>query len=455
MKQTKLFYAKLAILSLLTYLITVACQCGIFVPECTGGSTNQLGKIVYNSLNDISRISNGNYLAVTDSGEIYSASFTEQGELTTSLLYTVPGNPSLFDIGYLPNSNITLIVGANGLILRNVGGSLEWANITSHVNKDLNRIYIQSEEAIYIVGDTATILKSVDLGITWQKLSLGLEINSDLLDVNGTQSTVFVCGDNYTFYKSTDGGETWGWTGLGKRLSTKAEFGYNRIFFYDDSLGYAGGPHGLVLKTTDGGTYWAPQYLENFDEVNDLYFMTPEMGGLVGPNGTTRFTTDGGESWFEDTTVTSYIAGREIKRIVPFGRDYGTVLGTEGLTTFIAPDSTYLDSVVITSVENTNQTIKEFHLYQNYPNPFNPTTKIRYSIPVGTHLPAGRQGRAESVQLKVYDILGKEAATLVNESKQPGIYEVEFDASALPSGVYFYQLTSGSFNVTKKLVLLK
>jgi photosystem II stability/assembly factor-like uncharacterized protein len=448
MKQTKIFYVKLVIFSLLTYLITVACQCGIFIPECTGGSTNQLGKIVYNSLNDISRISNGNYLAVTDSGEIYSASFTEQGELTTSLLYTVPGNPSLFDIGYLPNSNITLIVGTNGLILRNVGGSLEWANITSQVNKDLNRIYIQSEEAIYIVGDTATILKSIDLGITWQKLSLGLEINSDLLDVNGTTSSVFVCGDNYTFYKSKDGGETWGWTGLGKRLSTKSEFGYNRIFFYDDSLGYAGGPHGLVLKTTDGGTYWTPTYLENFDEVNDLYFMSPEMGGLVGPNGTTRFTTDGGESWFEDTTVTSYIAGREIKRIVPFGRDYGTVLGTEGLTTFIAPDLSYLDSIVITSVEHTDLTINEFRLYQSYPNPFNPTTKIRYSIPVGTQ-------SAVSVQLKVYDILGRQAVTLVNGERHPGAYEVEFNASSLPSGVYFYRLTSGSFNVTKKFVLLK
>ena len=82
----------------------------------------------------------------------------------------------------------------------------------------------------------------------------------------------------------------------------------------------------MVLKTTDGGNYWSPQYIENFSEINDLFFISSEMGGVVGTNGTIRFTTDGGENWFEDSSATSYIGGREIKRIVPFGKNYGTVL---------------------------------------------------------------------------------------------------------------------------------
>jgi len=98
---------------------------------------------------------------------------------------------------------------------------------------------------------------------------------------------------------------------------------------------------------------------------------------------------------------------------------------------------------------------KEFSLEQNYPNPFNPTTKIRFTIPnVGT-------GLALSV-LKVYDILGNEVATLVNEEKPAGYYEVEFNASSLPngkagiaSGVYIYRLTSGRFVSTKKMLMLK
>ena len=93
----------------------------------------------------------------------------------------------------------------------------------------------------------------------------------------------------------------------------------------------------------------------------------------------------------------------------------------------------------------------KFELYQNYPNPFNPTTKIKYSIPASLNPSQG----GTLIQLKIYDILGREVATLVNEKKQLGTYEMTFDGNGLSSGVYFYQLKSGSFTQTKKLMLLK
>ncbi|MCW8811480.1 MAG: aryl-sulfate sulfotransferase [Ignavibacteriaceae bacterium] len=86
----------------------------------------------------------------------------------------------------------------------------------------------------------------------------------------------------------------------------------------------------------------------------------------------------------------------------------------------------------------------EFKLSQNYPNPFNPSTNIKYHIPT-----------AGMVSLKVYDILGREVATLVNEEKPAGSYEVEFSATALSSGIYFYRLTDGNFIQTNKMVLMK
>ncbi len=90
----------------------------------------------------------------------------------------------------------------------------------------------------------------------------------------------------------------------------------------------------------------------------------------------------------------------------------------------------------------------EFILYQNYPNPFNPVTTIKFSVPdVGTEL-------ALSV-INIYDILGNEISTLVNEQKTPGTYEVKFDASNLPSGIYFYRLLIGNYSETKSMVLLK
>jgi hypothetical protein len=88
-----------------------------------------------------------------------------------------------------------------------------------------------------------------------------------------------------------------------------------------------------------------------------------------------------------------------------------------------------------------------YSLFQNYPNPFNPSTTIEYQIPSG--------GTQNFVSLRVFDVLGHEAATLVNGTKQPGTYSVQWNAENIPCGVYFYRLHVGSFTETKKLLLLK
>jgi hypothetical protein len=85
-----------------------------------------------------------------------------------------------------------------------------------------------------------------------------------------------------------------------------------------------------------------------------------------------------------------------------------------------------------------------YSLSQNYPNPFNPATNIKYTIP-----------KAGNVSLKIYDVLGKEVVTLVNELKQPGVYNVDYNASNLSSGIYFYRLEAGDFTAVKKMMLIK
>jgi len=112
----------------------------------------------------------------------------------------------------------------------------------------------------------------------------------------------------------------------------------------------------------------------------------------------------------------------------------------------------YGDTSVVSVKDETSNIPGEFYLSQNYPNPFNPSTIIKYSI-----------GSKQYASLKVYDILGNEVATLINEEKEAGIYEVEFDATGIPSGIYFYRLTAGdpstssgqSFTATKKMIILK
>jgi len=99
---------------------------------------------------------------------------------------------------------------------------------------------------------------------------------------------------------------------------------------------------------------------------------------------------------------------------------------------------------------------KEFSLYQNYPNPFNPITTIKYSIgDVGTSPASPSGGFMKFVKLKVFDILGNEVATLVNEEQPVGNYTVRFDGSKLASGIYLYQLKSENFTQTHKMILLK
>ncbi len=104
----------------------------------------------------------------------------------------------------------------------------------------------------------------------------------------------------------------------------------------------------------------------------------------------------------------------------------------------------YPEPGVITGVERSREVPAGFMLEQNYPNPFNPSTVVAYRLPVGS-----------DVLLKVYDVLGRPVATLVNERQSEGSHSVKFDAVGLPSGVYFYRLQAGSFVGTKKMILLQ
>jgi hypothetical protein len=99
---------------------------------------------------------------------------------------------------------------------------------------------------------------------------------------------------------------------------------------------------------------------------------------------------------------------------------------------------------IVSPVVKPEATIKEFSLSQNYPNPFNPTTIISWQLAVGSF-----------VTLKVYDVLGREVKILVNEFQETGTHSINFDATKLASGIYFYQLKAGNFVSTKKMILLK
>lgn len=123
---------------------------------------------------------------------------------------------------------------------------------------------------------------------------------------------------------------------------------------------------------------------------------------------------------------------------IAFGYDRGTVM--DAYIDYANIDFTKL----ITEVDSKETVLKDFSLSQNYPNPFNPSTSIEYSV-----------SSNEFVTLKVYDVLGREISTLINQQMNPGEYQIQFDASNLSSGIYFYELKAGKYKITRKMLLLR
>jgi hypothetical protein len=141
-----------------------------------------------------------------------------------------------------------------------------------------------------------------------------------------------------------------------------------------------------------------------------------------------------------------------------------TNTGTGNVTLRFGDAFNFADSLIIAftasanpvGVDEEETNVTQFKLNQNYPNPFNPTTTIRYSIPsVIAKSGATHQSDNLLVQLKVFDVLGRKVATLVNRHEATGGHAVKFQAGILPSGIYFYTLSCGGFTSTKKMILMK
>ena len=146
----------------------------------------------------------------------------------------------------------------------------------------------------------------------------------------------------------------------------------------------------------------------------------------------------------------SFYTGQSTNRTQQTENGYSTTQ----LIACIVNGKVYGDTSAVYVKKDDQALLNQFYLSQNHPNPFNPSTKIKYSLPnLKTPLLSGVGGML--VTLKVYDILGGEIATLVNENQKPGNYEVEFESANLPSGIYFYRLATESFNQTNKMLLLK
>ncbi len=333
---------------------------------------------------------------------------------------------------------------SSDIVIRTTNAGANWTQIYYlYANYGYKSVYFINISTGMVVGTSCApncrcyINRTTNGGINWNSTVMGND-NTSLNSVRFTDAmTGYACGSR-TFAKTIDAGANWTLFNMGSDI-------LNSIFFQNNLTGWMCGNNN-VYKTTNGGNNWSTSFVQNnCISLYSVHFVNEQTGWVCGCQGAIYGTTNGGANWSLQSTGTtfalysmSFVSAQTGWAVGYSGRILKT---TTGGITFIKPISSEIP--------------EEFSLSQNYPNPFNPVTKIKFSIA------AVGERHAFHTTIIVFDILGKEVQTLVNENLSPGTYEVNFNGSNLPSGVYYYQLTISNeqlaviYSETKKMVLIK
>lgn len=310
-------------------------------------------------------------------------------------------------------------------IIKTTNGGIEWNTILEDGNTYYTCFFLNSEKGV-VAGQYGKIIMTSDGGINFSTISdSGGSLLVSMFFVN--ENIGFIGGGGGTLLKTTDGGVNW--------LNIQFNDNYiDGIFFWDASNGCIVSVD-KIYKTTDGGLSWNNTYTDPVsDWFMDIDFLNEQIGVAVSTSGNILTSNDGGTTWTENRNVTDNLLG-----ISSAQDSLVWICGSVGKILFSTIDE-------ITSLDNDSMIYEfsSYRLFQNYPNPFNPKTTISYEI-----------NSAGFVSLIVYDLLGREIKTLVNEEKMPGKYTINFIGDNLSSGIYFYQLRINNYVENKKMILLK
>ena len=423
----------------------------------------------YNSNNAICAGYSGGIYKTTDSGynwtKIYSGFFSYFNDICTfdsSFFYTIGKDfeadelvflftdnggevwetknvPPLTNVAGLDflNENYGMISGDN-LIFYTENGCSIWHQGTTPPNSYFAEVDIVSSDKAFLSGGQGTLLKSTDGGSTWFSINSNTTGNLERIIFKDLLNGLIIANSGPSII-TTDGGENW------NTINYSFDWLKDGVFYGNNNIALAS--YGKIYISNDGGQTWTEKIVAGTGTyISGISFKDALNGTAVGETGLILFTTDGGDTWHQQFSPTLIdLSGIKYSHNgcgIIIGKD-GVILGTKKGIQIVEVDD-----------EEENLFPTSLYLSQNYPNPFNPSTKISWQSPVG-----GWQ------TLKVYDVLGNEVATLVDEYKPAGTYEVEFNASALTSGVYFYQLLvsdlqgkdgkTENYIETKKMILLK
>jgi photosystem II stability/assembly factor-like uncharacterized protein len=394
-------------------------------------------------------------------------------------------NLNVQTLGISPSSPSTIYAGGTTGIFKSTDSGANWALFSTGITQtppqiqgiavsptDPNTVVICVWDGVATLDASIGVFKTTNGGTLWAASNTGIGANKNVLSlmVNPLKPNTLYAGTSFYnpggtatgpcyVYKSYDFGNNWVNSSNGFGTATTDQDPIRQLAYSTiDTVTILAGrfwntSNGGPWVTTDAGATWVqknggivpaafPGSLIRSCAIRPGTSNEFVFGGdatTQAPGGVWR-TTNGGTNWldFNGAPLLSTYVIRSLKYGPTNNTLYAGVAGTIGFGVY---EYTFFP-LGVSGQEN--GTPREFALKQNYPNPFNPTTTLEYSIPTQS-----------LVSIKVFDMLGREVQTLVNETKNAGSYVVNFNASSLPSGAYFCKIVAGNFSDTKKMILVK
>ena len=401
----------------------------VLIVHCTLKIDNCSAQWVQTSLNNhdvYPFTSNGNYIfAGTDSNGVYMSSNNGVNWVQSSL-----NNQTVYAL-VVNGSNIFAGTGGNGIYVSSNNGQ-NWTQ-TSLNNKYVLGLVVIGGNIFATTYFYSGIYRSTNNGQNWTQYAL---YGYNMREIAGSGTNIYANCDSSnhdygSIYTSTNSGQNWTQTLTNVNPNCFTISG-NYIFL---------GAGGHIYLSTNSGQNWS--VLIN---IGGTWALASSGSNIFAgyDDGTFNVSSNYGQTWTQRNEG------------MPMGSGIRSLFIYNGYL-FAGKDNTGIWRRPLNEIIGIKQISEvvppSYSLDQNYPNPFNPKTKIKFNMPA-LNSPL-KKGEGGMIILKVYDILGKEIETLVNEKLNAGTYEVTFDASKYPSGVYFYRLTTDDFSETKKMLLTK
>lgn len=367
--------------------------------------------------------SNTGFVIGRNNGSPSAAIFLKTTNGGTNWFSSNFSSESFFTLGFIDVNTGVISSGYN--YRRTTNGGSTWTPITNLLGVWMAKINFRNSITGFAFGPSSIDYTS-DAGLSWQHvLVAGKIFLNDAVFLS--QSKVIAIGSDS--YKSTNGGMNWTYTFPG------AQYGISN--FDSNNVMSCGWYFNAISKSTNGGINWATVYsgIESDTAFFSVKYFDANNAVVVGSAGKILYTSNGGINWTQQISG----IGSSLMRLTFINSQTGWIVGKNGVIL-----KTTTGGVVTGFTQTSSEIPDKFSLSQNYPNPFNPSTQINYELPITNY-----------VSLKVYDNLGNEVETLVAEKQNTGSYSVDFNATSLPSGIYFYKLTTEKFSETKKMILIK